>query len=212
MMRLATRKSPRLRRTISAWAGSSSTSRMVTGFPLIIIVSPMFYSAVWRAVFRDAGRQGCRRLPQAGCLPLPGAACWLTSSLGVGVASLQFREIFPGALRAVAVRESGVGVLLDLALHLAPVALVVADFLAGGADGQQAAQGLDLRQGLLQLGNQLLLRRHGLPAFGEQLPLAQGALHRAWHRRKGFRGLDDVIQRARLDCLHRHLLVAVARH
>src|ERR1035438_631117 len=130
-MRLATRKSPRLRRTISAWAGSSSTSRMVTGFPLIIIGFPRFYAAVCEPFFgmpggRDAAGYGRQD------------ACWLTSSLGVGVVPLQFREILLAALRAVAVRESGVGVLLDVALHLAPVALVVADFLAGGADGRSA--------------------------------------------------------------------------
>src|ERR1700690_1680186 len=97
------------------------------------------------------------------------------SSLSVWAASIHFREKLQGALRAVAVRESGVGMLLNVAFHLAPIAPVVAGFLAGGADGQQAAQGLNLREGLLQLGNQAVLRGHGLPAFGEQLPFAQGA-------------------------------------
>ena len=45
---------------------------------------------------------------------------------------------------------------LDVDLNLPPIALVVTDLLAAGADGQQTAQGLDLGQGVFQFGDQEL--------------------------------------------------------
>ena len=53
--------------------------------------------------------------------------------------------------RAHAVREIAVGPLCDIRFDRLPGIVLVADFLAPGADGNMAAQGLDLGQGLLQL-------------------------------------------------------------
>lgn len=52
--------------------------------------------------------------------------------------------------------EVRVRVLADVCLDLVPVAIVVADLLAVSADGQQAAQGLDLRQRVLEVMDKLL--------------------------------------------------------
>ena len=52
--------------------------------------------------------------------------------------------------------ESGRAVGFDVGFDLVPVALIVADTLAGGADGQQAAQGFDFVQGALEFPNKLL--------------------------------------------------------
>jgi len=45
------------------------------------------------------------------------------------------------------VAETGLAVGADVALHLFPVALVVADFFAVGADGDETAEGADVLQG-----------------------------------------------------------------
>jgi len=45
------------------------------------------------------------------------------------------------------VAEFSLGMFLDIALNLVPVALVIPDFFAVGADGQKSAQGLHLCQG-----------------------------------------------------------------
>ena len=69
----------------------------------------------------------------------------LWSVLGRAAAQAACRQVrveLLDAIRAYAVGEGGIGVFLDVALHLAPIALVVADFLATGADGQQPAQRL----------------------------------------------------------------------
>ncbi len=53
--------------------------------------------------------------------------------------------------------ELGFGMLLDVGFNLVPIALVVADPLAGSADGQHAAQCFDFRQRLHVIDNELLL-------------------------------------------------------
>jgi len=55
----------------------------------------------------------------------------------VGFVSLQ-------TFRADAVGEHGFGMRGNVGFHLPPVALVVADAFAGGADGQQAGQQFDM--------------------------------------------------------------------
>ena len=71
--------------------------------------------------------------------------------------------------------EGGFGVLLNVAIHLAPITLVVADFLAAGANRQQAAQQLHLRQGGGQFGVLLAQRLLGAGALGHlQLELVVG--------------------------------------
>ena len=47
--------------------------------------------------------------------------------------------------------EFSLGMLLDIALNLVPVALVIPDFFAVGANGQKSAQGFHLCQGLFQI-------------------------------------------------------------
>ena len=54
------------------------------------------------------------------------------------------------AFRADAVAELGLGVAADIPLDLVPVPLVVTNFFAGSAYGQQAAQCPDLGKGILQ--------------------------------------------------------------
>ena len=73
---------------------------------------------------------------------------------------VQFRVEPMGAFGADAVGEVGVGMAGDVVLDLLPGAVVFADFFAGGADGQQAAEGFDLLEGFLQLGDQCF------PLFG----------------------------------------------
>ena len=60
-------------------------------------------------------------------------------------------EVAAGALRADAVGEGGLGVLLDVLLDAHPVAGIVADALAPCADGEEAAEGLDGIEGVLEL-------------------------------------------------------------
>jgi hypothetical protein len=51
--------------------------------------------------------------------------------------------------------EAGVGMAGDVILDLLPgVVIIVADFFAGSADRQQAAEGFDLLERFLQLGDQ----------------------------------------------------------
>src|SRR4051794_21464363 len=61
-----------------------------------------------------------------------------------------------GAFRANSMRELGVGAIPDVNLDLCPVAMVVTDLLAVGADREQAAQQLHLGEGCLQLAKQCL--------------------------------------------------------
>ncbi len=56
---------------------------------------------------------------------------------------------------------------------------------------------------------QSLLR---LLALLQQVPFVQGVGDGMRHVGEGLRGFHHVFQRARLDCFHRHLLVAIARH
>ncbi len=56
---------------------------------------------------------------------------------------------------AEAVREIRARAVPDVSLKLLPRAILVADFLAGGADGQKAAQLMDPAERLLQFGNEL---------------------------------------------------------
>src|ERR1700722_20133349 len=53
---------------------------------------------------------------------------------------------FVGADRTNPMGEAGVGMVADKALNLVPIALVIADLLALGANRQQAAERLDLDQ------------------------------------------------------------------
>ena len=68
----------------------------------------------------------------------------------------QLRVVYFYTIRAEAMCESGVGMLGNIAVHLAPVVFVIADFLAPGADGDQAAEGLDVGQRLPQFCHELL--------------------------------------------------------
>ncbi len=79
--------------------------------------------------------------------------------IGIGDA----RVILARALRTNPVRELRIGMLRDVAFHLVPIAAVIADLLASGANGDQAAQGLNAAQGLRQLGVGLLQRAGALP-------------------------------------------------
>ena len=99
-----------------------------------------------------------------GCSML-NVGCWMFSPCNCQGASLKraaqaaFRQVrvqLLDAIRADAVGEGGIGVFLDVALHLAPIALVVADFFATGADGQQPAQGLHAGEGFLQVQDELV--------------------------------------------------------
>ena len=69
------------------------------------------------------------------------------------------------AVRADAVAEVGLGVVRDVGLHLLPVTLIIPDSFAGSAHREHAAQGLDLGQRILKLGDQpftLFLRSRDL--------------------------------------------------
>src|SRR5216684_4670439 len=59
-----------------------------------------------------------------------------------------------GALRTEPVGELRVRVGADVSFQLIPVPVIIADLLARRTDGQQAAQGLDVGQSVLQLPNQ----------------------------------------------------------
>lgn len=72
-------------------------------------------------------------------------------------------EVFLHAVRADAVRDLGLRVVAQELLDHTPVALVVADLAAPRTDGHEAAQGLDVRQGVLELRDELLAV--GLDAF-----------------------------------------------
>ena len=55
-----------------------------------------------------------------------------------------------GTVGAYAVGEMGIGVAGDVSFDILPTAVaVVADTFAGGTDGQESAEGLDLLQGRL---------------------------------------------------------------
>ena len=80
-----------------------------------------------------------------------------------------------GALRTQAVAEFGLGMRTDVGLDLVPVALVVADFLAGHADGQQPAEDLDFREGVFAFRDELLAFLLGLLARGDVGDAGQNA-------------------------------------
>ena len=63
------------------------------------------------------------------------------------------------AVRAEAVAEGDFGVTHDVLLNLVPIAPVVADFFAAGADGQQSAQDFHLGHGFIHADLQLALMR-----------------------------------------------------
>src|SRR5205807_1234393 len=67
------------------------------------------------------------------------------------------------AVRADAVAEIGLGVRPKVRLQVLPVARVVADLLAVGADWDQPPQGLDLLECLLEPGDERRLRLPGPP-------------------------------------------------
>lgn len=73
----------------------------------------------------------------------------------------RFRIESAAAVRADAVGEVGSGVFPDVVFQDMPIALPVADFMTGSADGQQSAEGLDPRQSLLQLLDQPFALRLG---------------------------------------------------
>jgi hypothetical protein len=65
----------------------------------------------------------------------PGTAGW-----GRGVV-VEFRVAGAEAVRAEAVAEADIGMLQQVTLDALPIAGVVADFFAAGADGEQLAEG-----------------------------------------------------------------------
>src|SRR2546422_8991916 len=76
---------------------------------------------------------------------------WLGMFMGQSYSHRSFPIELLHTFRADAMRELSLRTVPNVDLDLAPVALVVADLLAGGADRDQPAQGLDVREGLLQL-------------------------------------------------------------
>jgi hypothetical protein len=60
------------------------------------------------------------------------------------------------ALGTDAMGELGVRVISHIDFDLGPVAVVVADLFAGGADGQQPAQGLDFGERVLKFRDESL--------------------------------------------------------
>src|SRR6266540_2764856 len=62
----------------------------------------------------------------------------------------------PNTLRADPMREFRLSMGMEVAFELIPVARIVTNLLTRRADRYQATQGLDVRQGLLELANQLL--------------------------------------------------------
>ena len=73
----------------------------------------------------------------------------------LSLVQIQFRIEPVGAFGADAVSKVRRGMTGDVVFNLLPAAVVVvADSLAGSADGQQAAEGADFTLGTLQLGDQ----------------------------------------------------------
>jgi hypothetical protein len=54
--------------------------------------------------------------------------------------------------------------IFEVTFDLLPVAFVIVDFFAIGANRKKAAQGFDFPQGLLQIKNQTVLLLFGLPS------------------------------------------------
>src|SRR3989338_2030779 len=79
----------------------------------------------------------------------------------------KFRIELLRAVRADAMRKFGFGMLGDVVLNLLPVALVIADFFAGGANRQKTTQGFDLFDCLLILNAELFAGRLQLPPVGD---------------------------------------------
>ena len=79
----------------------------------------------------------------------------------------EFREVNLGAIRTHTVGELRLRPVLDVGLHLIPVAMIVTDLLAAAADGKQATESLYLVQGLAQL-------LHALSPFPVPSPQHQG--------------------------------------
>src|SRR6266851_8476633 len=69
------------------------------------------------------------------------------------LSDLQVRFDLFRAVRADAMAEADVGVNGYVAFHAVPVVLIVANFLAIAADGQQTVQLVHAKEGILQLGN-----------------------------------------------------------
>lgn len=101
--------------------------------------------------------------------------------------------------------ELGFRVGFDEGFDLAPVPLVVADFFATPADGQDALQGLHLAQGLLELHDQLFPLPLGL-APGQHVVDGE----REHREIAPVRVLDEVIAGAQAHGVHGDLFAAAA--
>ena len=94
---------------------------------------------------------------------------------------------------ADAVREINVLVLLEINFQLLPVAVVVADFFARGADRQEAAQGFGVRQCFGQIFDQLQALGFFAATFGDVARDGGGAddfASRSGDGRDGHRNFD----------------------
>ena len=74
-----------------------------------------------------------------------------------------------------AMRENDAGMFCNIGLHLLPVTFVVADTFAGGADGQQSGESLDLFRGGAELFSQLLAFILGLFLLADVAGNGRGA-------------------------------------